>query len=171
MSRLTEIASHPGSLPHSYGETSVVLLPVGPYLVHIYWEVTSDDLEKVMHRVGSGHKQLQATLRLNDVSKINLDGTDADSSFDVDIDLQTKGRYVTLQSPDRSCFVELGFKTKEGHFFSLARSNTAQTPPACISSKADEQYMLVADAYTFQTTEKSHFKSQELLDQGIRVQV
>ena len=145
---MTEIISHLSDLPDSYGETRVVLLPVGPYSAYVYWEVTPDELEKVRHRVGDGHRQLQATLRVNDVSKLNPDGMDAGHSFDVHIDLQATGR-----------------------FFSLARSNTARTPPDCISFKADEQYMLVTDAYTFQTTEKSRFKSQELPDQGIPVQV
>jgi len=168
---MTEIISHLSDLPDSYGETRVVLLPVGPYSAYVYWEVTPDELEKVRHRVGDGHRQLQATLRVNDVSKLNPDGMGAGHSFDVHIDLKATGRYVNLRSPDRLIFVELGFKTEEGRFFSLARSNTARTPPDCISFKADEQYMLVTDAYTFQTTEKSRFKSQELPDQGIPVQV
>jgi len=47
-----ELTSEPGDLPDSYGETRVVLLPVEPYLVHVYWEVTFLELKKAKHRLG-----------------------------------------------------------------------------------------------------------------------
>jgi hypothetical protein len=155
-------------LPDSYGETRVVLLPVRPCLVYVFWEVCSDELEKVRHRIRGGNQQPQAVLRFYDASKISSPAMIPHRSFDVAIDLQDKSRYISLQSPDRSYFVELGFKAEKDRFYSLARSNTARTPPDGISSRDDGRYMRVTGGTAFQTTEVSPFRPRKPADQGVR---
>ncbi len=132
-------------LYEEYCESRVVLLPVEPYLIYAYWDVTSNDVEKAKQRLGDDHGHLQAVLRFHDVSNIIYDGMNAHGFFDVDIDLQPKGWYVKLWSPDKSYFVDLGFKTGDGFFLSLARSSVARTPCAWPAPKVDEHYMLVAE--------------------------
>jgi len=144
---LRELASEPGDLLDSYGETRAVLLPVEPYLLHVYWEVTSVELEKAKDQLGDEYGRSQAILRCYDVTNIIFEGTNAHSSFDVHIDLKAKNRYVNLWSPEKSYFVELGFKTEGGRFFPIARSNIAEIPPGWPAPKTDEYYMLVAGDY------------------------
>ncbi|MEA3385385.1 MAG: DUF4912 domain-containing protein [Thermodesulfobacteriota bacterium] len=129
----------------TYCESRVVLLPVEPYLIHAYWDVTSNDIEKAKQRLGDDYGQSQAILRFYDVTNIIYDGTNAHGFFDVDIDLQAKDWYVDLWSPDKSYFVDLGFKTRDDFCLSLARSGVAKTPCAGPAPKADEHYMLVAE--------------------------
>jgi hypothetical protein len=142
-----KLTSDPGELPGSYGETRVVLLPVEPYLLHVYWEVTPVELEKVKHQLDGEHGQSQAILRCYDVTNIIFDGMNDHGSFDVYIDLLSKSRYVHLWSPEKSYFVELGFKTEDGRFYPIARSNIARIPPDWPAPKSDEHYMLVAGDY------------------------
>ncbi|NVM20771.1 MAG: DUF4912 domain-containing protein [Desulfobacterales bacterium] len=142
-----DLLSEAGDLPHSYDETRVVLLPVEPYLIHAYWEVTFDELEKAKHRLGDGHKRSQSVLRFYDITNIVFDGTNAHSSFDVHIDLQARNWYVRLWSPEKSYFVELGFKAEDGRFFPSARSNIAHTPRVRPAPRVDERYMHVAGDY------------------------
>ena len=132
-------------LYEEYCESRVVLLPVEPYLIHAYWDVTSNDIEKAKQRLGDDYGQSQAVLRFYDVTNIIYDGTNAHGFFDVDIDLQAKDWYVDLWSPDKSYFVDLGFKTGDGFFLSIARSSVAKTPCAWPAPKVDEHYMLVAE--------------------------
>ncbi len=140
-----KLMSEPGELPESYGETRVVLLPVEPYLLHVYWEVTSVELEKAKDQLGDEYGRSKAILRCYDVTDIIFEGTNAHGSFDVPVDLSAKSWYVDLWSPEKSYFVELGFKTEGGRFFPIARSNIAEIPPAWPAPKTDEHYMLVAD--------------------------
>jgi hypothetical protein len=126
-------------LPDSYGETRVVLLPVDPYLLHVYWEITLVELRKAKHRLGDDYGRSQAVLRCYDVTNIIFDGTNAHSSFNVDIDLQAKNWYVSLWNPEKSYLVELGFRT-EG------------APPVWLAPKADEHYMLVTGDYALVET-------------------
>ncbi len=139
-------------LPDSYRETRVVFLPVEPYLVHVYWEVTSVGLEKAKRRFGGDPARARAILRFYEVTHIIFDGTNAHGSFDVDIDLLANNWYVHLWSPGKSYFVELGFKGEDGQFYAIARSNIAEIPPAWPSRKASEDYMLVLGDYGFVKT-------------------
>jgi hypothetical protein len=128
-----------------YCESRVVLLPVEPYLIHAYWDVTHNDIEKAKQRLGDDYRKSQAILRFYDVTNIIYDGTNAHGFFDVDIDLQSQNWYVDLWSPDKSYFVDLGFKTRDGFFLPVARSSVAKTPCAWPAPKADEHYMSVAE--------------------------
>lgn len=132
-------------LYEEYSESQVVLLPVKPYLIYVYWDVASNDIEKAEQRLGDNYGHSKAVLRFYDVTNIIYDGTNANGFFDVDIDLQSKNWYVDLWSPDKSYFVDLGFKTGDGFFFSLARSSVVKTPCAWPAPKVDAHYMLVAE--------------------------
>ena len=134
-----ELNMGPIDLPDSYGETRVVLMAIEPYLLHVYWEITSDELEKARHWFDDDHAQSQTILRFYDVTNAVVDRGKAHGFFDVDIDLYSRSRYVHLWSPDKSYFVELGFKTEDGRFFPLVRSNVAKTPSAWPAPRADEQ--------------------------------
>jgi hypothetical protein len=134
-----ELNMEPIDLPGSYGETRAVLMAIEPYLLHVYWEVTSDELEKARHWFDDDHAQSQTVLRFYDVTNTVVDHGKAYGFFDVDIDLYSRSRYVHLWSPDKSYFVELGFKTEDGRFFPLVRSNVAKTPSAWPAPRVDEQ--------------------------------
>jgi len=134
-----ELTREPIDLHESYGETRVVLIPVEPYMVHVYWEVASDELEKAKDRLDDNDGRSQTILRFYDVSNIFFDGTNAHSFFDVPIELESRSRYVHLWSPDKSYFVELGLKTADDRFFPLVRSNVAKTPSAWPAPKADQR--------------------------------
>jgi hypothetical protein len=134
-----ELDRGPIDLPDSYGETRAVLMAIEPHLLHVYWEVTSDELEKAKHWFGDDHAQSQTILRFYDVTNATVDNGKTHSFFDMDIDLYSRSRYVHLWSPDKSYYVELGFKTADGRFFPLVRSNVAKTPSAWPAPKADQR--------------------------------
>ncbi len=140
-----EILKESGNLPETYGETRLVLLPVHPYLIHAYWEVTPKDLERVKHRLSEVHGTAKPILRFYDITYIEFDGTNAHSSFDVEIDLQAKCWKVHLWSPEKSYIAELGFKGAAGEYFAVIRSNVAHTPRAWPSIRKDRRYMRVGE--------------------------
>jgi hypothetical protein len=134
-------------LPDIDEETKVVLLPVNPYLVHVYWGIGANDLEeieRVSRRPGEG---AQLVLRFYDITHANFDGTSAPSWFDVEIDLRAGKWYVHLQSPAKSYCIDLGLRTEGSGFHRLARSNVAETPRAGPSDKVEESYLLVEEGY------------------------
>jgi hypothetical protein len=142
-----QLAPEPIDLPESYGETRVVLLGVDPWVLHVYWEVTSGELKKARDKLGEEYGRSKAILRFYDITNIIFDGTNAHGSFDVDVDLREKKWYVHLWSPEKSYFVDLGFKTRDGQFVALVRSNTAETPSGDLAPEAEARYGLVSGDY------------------------
>ena len=130
-------------LPDSYGETRAVLMAIEPYLLHVYWEVASDELEKAKHGFGDDHAQPETILRFYDVTNGKVDRGKPHNFFDLDIDLHSRSRYVSLWSPGKSYFVELGFRTSDGRFFPFVRSNVAKTPSAWPAPSAEQRHAAV----------------------------
>jgi len=141
------LTSEPGDLPDLYGKNRIVLLPVEPYMLHVYWDVTPVELEKAKHQINEEHAQSQVILRCYDITNTISDGTNANGSFDVHIDLLSKCWYVHLWSPEKSYFIEMGFKTEKGRFYPIARSNIADIPPAWPDPKSVQHYMHVEGDY------------------------
>ena len=127
--------------------TRVLLLPVNPYLVHVYWEVAPDDLKEIRKSLGRQGRRARSVLRFYDVTDVVFDGTNAQSMIDVEIDLRAGNWYVHLWSPDKSYCVDLGLRTEGGQFYRLARSNIGEAPRAGPSVKVEERYMLVQGDY------------------------
>jgi len=151
-----EIPEGSGDLPEAYGETRLVLLPVHPYLIHAYWEVTPKDLERVRHGLGEGHETAKPVLRFFDITYIEFDGANAHSHFDVEIDLQANNWKVHLWSPEKSYIAELGLKSAAGEYSPVTRSNVAQTPRAWPSAREETRYLILGDEYRDDEPDPNH---------------
>jgi hypothetical protein len=116
-----------GELPASYGCTRVVLLVIGAYRVHAYWEVTQEALKTA--------GPAQAVLRFY--------MKEQGGWFDVEIDLEARNWYVDLWSADLECRAELGLKASDGRFIRLAASNAVRTPRAWPKAEVQEHFIRV----------------------------
>lgn len=132
-----------GILPEGYGETRVVLLPIDPYLVHVYWEVSGSDRIRVKALIEEESLRGQAVLRLHDVTALPVGGVLAAGSFDVEIDIESRNWYVHLLRPGRSYIADLGLRGTDGRFHRVGRSNRAEMPPAWPYEEAGPQRMRV----------------------------
>ena len=140
----SEAPKEPEGLPESYDQTRVVLLPVDPYLVHVYWEIAPRDEERARRRTRTLGPRFQATLRFCDITHTVSDRSNAEGQFDVDIELGSGNWYVHLWSPEKRYFVDLGLRTEDGTFVPIARSNVVHTPRAHPSTNVDAHYMPIA---------------------------
>ena len=138
-------ASFNGTLPAGYGITRIVLLPVDPYLVHVYWEVSGSGTGFVKALIEAGALRPQAVLRFHDVTAMPVGGVRAEGSFDVEVDIESRNWYVRLLSPERSYIVDLGFRGRDGRFHRIARSNRGETPRAWPCAEAGQQRMRVVE--------------------------
>ena len=134
-------------LPELSEHAKVVLLPVNPYLVHVYWEAAPNELEELERILGRPDPRARPVLRFYDITNIVFDGSNAHSCFDVEIDLRAGNWYVHLWSPEKSYCADLGIRTEGGQFYRLARSNIGEAPRAEPSVKVEDRYMLVQGDY------------------------
>ena len=102
-------------LPRSYGHSRVTLTVVDPYLIHADWDIDTSRLPP---------DTSSAALRFHDVSG------PSSAFFEVDVDLRARNWYVHLLNPARSYYADLGVRTAQDGFVSLAASNRVQTPRA-----------------------------------------
>ena len=116
-----------GDLPEWPTRPKVTLLAVDPYLVHVYWDF---DLAKLPPDTTA------AVLRFYDAS----------THFDVDVDLRTRNWYVSLWSPAKTYYADLGAITAAGEFIPLIRSNTIQTPRAWPVAEMEQRLVSGANA-------------------------
>jgi len=116
---LDPIPLEPGELPASYGKNRLVLLPVDPYLMYTYWELAS---------AAPPTTGARAVLRFHE-SPISS-GVEVSRPFDVEVELAAGNWYVHLWSPEKIYHADLGVRSEDGTFLSLAQSNTVRTPPA-----------------------------------------
>jgi hypothetical protein len=124
-------------------ETKVVLLPVNPHLVYVYWEISARDLEdvsRVFSRLGPRARPL---LRFYDTAQANFDSLNSGSWFEVAIALGAGKWYVRLENPASFYCVDLGLRLADGSFHRLARSNPTEMPKTGPSDKLEERYLLV----------------------------
>lgn len=142
---LPSLHGEKGDLPGSYGESRIVLLALGPHLAHVYWNLREEDLTDRKRKKRRG--KAGPVLRFFDVTEGASGGQPPEGSLDVPVEIEAGNWYVDLMSPERSFFVELGFRDSRGSFSAVARSNVAEFPPAQPSQARDERYMLVKGNY------------------------
>ncbi len=106
----------PEALPRSYGETRLVLLEVEPRRVHAWWDVSDRDLARPGRTV----------LRFHDVFQVLFDGTNANSSFEVEVGDADRSWYVETPAPGRAYVADLVRRSGDGRDVLLARSGAVQ---------------------------------------------
>ncbi|HBT40091.1 MAG: Uncharacterized protein XD58_0243 [Thermotoga sp. 50_1627] len=124
-------------LPQSYGSDRLVLFPVNPNLVYVYWDLSSETLSKL-----SGQKEV--VLRLYDVTYVVFDGTNAHRIFEAGVHLaMTRNYYFHVPMANADYLAELGFKV-EGKFVPVLRSNVARTPSNAPSASVRQRWVIKA---------------------------
>jgi hypothetical protein len=134
-----------GDLPEGYGETRIVLLPVDPYLVHVYWELSGSEKRRVKRLLSEEPPHFKSVLRFRDVTALPVGGFHKAGTFDVEIRMETHNWYVRLLSPERSYVVDLGLRGKDGRFHPIVRSNRGETPRAWPCEEAGHHLMRVVE--------------------------
>ena len=128
-------------------KSEVVVLPVDPYQVYVYWRIEPAELRETELSFGKQTTGPSPVLRFYSMPHASLDSKEYDSFLDVRIDLGAPNWYVYLPKPSRSYFVDLGLRAEDGRFSVLARSTIIGSPPAWPSENDDETLMLVLGDY------------------------
>jgi hypothetical protein len=129
-------------IPGGDEETKVVLLPVNPHLLYVYWEFSARDLEEMSRVFSRLGPRARPVLRFYE-TQTNPDSLNSASCLEVAIALSAGKWYVRLEHPADSYCLDLGIYLGQGSFRLLARSNVAEIPKVCPSDKREERYFRV----------------------------
>ena len=137
----------PQDLPYQYDQDKIILQVRDPWWVHAYWEIRQSTLERLKGELRDEFYRAKRTLRVYDVSHIIFNGTNAHSSFDIQINEQANSWYIDTAGPGRSWCVDLGLLLPDGRFITIVRSNTVHTPIEGPSWITDEEWMIPDDMF------------------------
>lgn len=133
-------AKIPRELPKGYGKDRIVCMVRDPYWLHVYWELTRHAVQRAEAALGQDWHGARPILRLLDVSTSDTTATSESIIRDIDIHGGVNNWYIDVANPPRSYRVDIGYLSKSGQFYVLARSNVVTTPRAGMSDVIDENW-------------------------------
>src|SRR5262245_31046317 len=137
----------PRDLPSGYGKDRIVVMVRDPYWLHCYWEVTRQSVQRAEAALGQEWHTARPILRVLDVTSEDTTSAAEATVRDIDIHGGCNNWYVDVQNPPRSYRVDIGYLTRSGRFYVLARSNVVTTPRAGVSDVIDENWADVQHQY------------------------
>jgi hypothetical protein len=141
--------SNEAGLPANYGRTCLILMEVEPLMVHAYWEITLEDRERPLKEFSHEDQAPVWVLRFYDKTKLDFDRENADSCFDIPVDLAPGNWYVKLWEEEKSYFAEIGPQGANGRFIPVCCSNVVHLPRTNPSPRYEPRWLYPdADAGT-----------------------
>ncbi len=135
-------------LPDSYGLDRVVLLVRDPDWLYAYWDISGDTWAALIQR-GVTHpgKGWQRILRIHDVTGV-IDGEGGTWVTDLEVGDVAREWYFRTPDPERAYVVEFGYRSPDGQWLLVARSNAVHVPRRQPSAQMDERWgTLYHEAY------------------------
>jgi hypothetical protein len=133
-------AKVPRDLPGGYGKDRIVVMVRDPYWLHAYWELTRISIQRAEAALGQEWHGARPILRVLDVSSHDTSCTSERIVRDIDIHGGCNNWYVDVHDPPCSFRIDIGYLSRAGHFYVLARSNVVTTPRAGMSDVIDENW-------------------------------
>jgi hypothetical protein len=130
----------PKELPAGYNKDRIVCMVRDPYWLHCYWEVTRQAVQRAEAALGQGWHGARPILRVLDVSSRDTTAISETIVKDIDIHGGVNNWYIDVNSPPKSYRVDLGYISRAGQFYAIARSNVVTTPRAGVSDVLDENW-------------------------------
>ncbi|HKB01930.1 MAG TPA: DUF4912 domain-containing protein [Gemmataceae bacterium] len=130
----------PRNLQGGSAKDRIVVVVRDPYWLHAYWELTHQSVQRAEAALGQDWHGARPILRVVDVSSQDTTSTAEGIVRDVDIHGGCNNWYVEVSQPPKSYRVDVGYVSKRGQFYVLARSNVVTTPRAGVSDTIDENW-------------------------------
>jgi hypothetical protein len=134
----------PGSLPHTldhdFQKDRIIVLARDSYWLHAYWELSRTTLARAQAALGQEWHSAQPILRLMDVTSEDTTTATERQVRDIAIHGGVNNWYIDVLEPPRSFRIDIGYLSRRGKFYVLARSNIVATPKAGVSDALEENW-------------------------------
>lgn len=152
-------------------EDRLVVMVRDPYWLHATWELAQRSIDRAQAAMGQRWHNAQPALRLYRIMEAGTSKLERT----INIHGGVSNWYVDVTDPPCQFRMEIGYQAVNGSFYSLARSNSVQTPPAGSSAALDENWSDVAQnadmIYALSggySPEGTSRELQELLEERLR---
>jgi hypothetical protein len=130
----------PHTLDHACQKDRIIVLARDSYWLHAYWELSRTTLARAQAALGQEWHSAQPILRLMDVTSEDTTNATERHVRDITIHGGVNNWYIDVLEPPRSFRIDIGYLSRRGRFYVLARSNIVSTPKAGVSDALEENW-------------------------------
>jgi uncharacterized protein len=134
------VSSLPHTLDHEFQKDRIIVLARDSYWLHAYWELSRTTLARAQAALGQEWHSAQPILRLMDVTSEDTTTATERQVRDIAIHGGVNNWYIDVLEPPRSFRIDIGYLSRRGKFYVLARSNIVSTPKAGVSDALEENW-------------------------------
>lgn len=131
------------ALDHAHQKDRIVVLCRDSYWLHAYWELSRSTLARAQAALGPDWHAARPILRVMDVSSEDTTSATERHVRDIPIHGGVNNWYIDVMEPSRSYRVDVGYLSRRGKFYVLARSNVVTPPRAGVADPLDENWLEV----------------------------
>ncbi len=106
----------------------IVLMVPDPFWLHCYWELSLQSVQRAEAALGQDWHGAKPIIRLFDVTSQDTTSTSETAIRDINVHGGCSHWYIDVPQPPRTYRADIGYVSKRGQFYVLARSNVV-TPP------------------------------------------
>jgi uncharacterized protein len=125
----------------------IVLLVRDPYWLQASWEIRRKSVERVRAALGAHWHSARPILRLIEVDAGSTTNTSESVAREIEIHGGVANWYIDVQDPPKNYRVDIGYKSDNGQFVALTRSNAVTTPNAGGNGSVDQNWQDIAKDY------------------------
>ena len=129
------------NLDHACQKDRIVVLTRDSYWLHAYWELSRTTLARAQAALGQDWHTARPILRLMDVSSEDTTSSTERQVRDIPIHGGVNNWYIDVLEPPRSYRIDIGYLSRRGRFYVLARSNVVTTPKAGVTDPLSENWI------------------------------
>ena len=128
------------TLDHACQKDRIIVLTRDSYWLHAYWELSRTTLARARAALGQDWHAARPILRVMDVSSEDTTSAAERHIRDISIHGGVNNWYIDVLEPPRSYRIDIGYLSRRGRFYVLARSNVVTTPKAGVTDTLDENW-------------------------------
>jgi hypothetical protein len=115
----------------------IILAVNDPYWLHVMWDLAPQSVQRAEAALKQDWYGARLIIRLSDVTSQDTTSTSETPIRDIPIEGDGRNWYINVTQPPRQYRADIGYLSRRGDFFPIARSNVV-TPPKAGSAEALE---------------------------------
>lgn len=131
------VAKDPVRVPSAIVKDRIILAVSNPYWLNAYWELSPHSVSRAEAALKQDWHGARLIIRLFDVTSLDTTSTSETPVKDIIVQGAGQNWYIDVAQPPRAYRADIGYVSRRGDFYVLARSNVV-TPPKAGAGEAVE---------------------------------
>ncbi|MBA4065258.1 MAG: DUF4912 domain-containing protein [Isosphaera sp.] len=128
------------ALPPGPTKDRIFIAVPDPHWLHVIWELSAQSVQRAEAALRQDWYGAKLVIRLSDVTSVDTTSTSETPIRDIEVGPDCTTWYLNVPQPPRQYRVDVGYKSRRGDFFVLARSNVVTPPKAGASDALDTPF-------------------------------